>query len=487
MTRIRLTFLGLVLCYSNVVITMAGEGMTSLSHPPAHDMDQWMSDHLDDITDCNLLVPSNKPRLSDEHTHSINLDSDNPNSNEFIEGYSSDLFHSPESPRSDSSSSYSVGSEFRDKDMHEAVNSYQPSVAMVKEGGQAQELKVADQQADQHESLSSVKSKPRSQRQTGSDSAPATWGSRGQLMEGPLPDQGQELESPDNLKNDVVLLQKAQRATRKRKTPVQASTGVPYSAMDDGKLTDKLVIYARKLSESQSAEDREAFRIVQAQIAAEREKLIELQRLQVTDASREQLDNKIVQEPDSELTERQIFIFRNPPPDSDSVSIRLLRDNRTKGAIYVGERLVTRVDKVAQFLDIFDHLFSRLALNNNERGIRPAQAGDHREVLDRFYNLIFTETMEHPPLMGSAKRSSLAGEQPKKFSPAQMSLYKVLTQRPELTNAQAAAVALKFRQEFDKPMSPIGAMPLHELVAKASSLDPSLEPVKKVKKKEPVS
>ncbi|KAA1133785.1 hypothetical protein PGTUg99_017840 [Puccinia graminis f. sp. tritici] len=81
MTRIRLTFLGLVLCYSNVVITMAGEGMTSLSHPPAHDMDQWMSDHLDDITDCNLLVPSNKPRLSDEHTHSINLDSDNPNSN----------------------------------------------------------------------------------------------------------------------------------------------------------------------------------------------------------------------------------------------------------------------------------------------------------------------------------------------------------------------------------------------------------------------
>jgi hypothetical protein len=60
---------------------MASEGMTAFSHPPAHDMDPRMFENLDDITDCNFMLPSNKPRLSDEHTHSINLDSDNPNSN----------------------------------------------------------------------------------------------------------------------------------------------------------------------------------------------------------------------------------------------------------------------------------------------------------------------------------------------------------------------------------------------------------------------
>ncbi|KAA1101994.1 hypothetical protein PGT21_034781 [Puccinia graminis f. sp. tritici] len=456
---------------------MTNEATSSLIHSPAHDMDLKMFENLDDIADCNLLVPSNKPRLSDEHTHSINLDSDNPNSNEFIESCSSGVYDGSTSSKSDSSSSYShVGSAFTDKDTHDAVNSYRqiPLPLLKEEGGQPQGSKV-DHQA-QFESLPTAKPKPSSQRHTASDSAPVTWESSTQLMKGHLP-QAQvsvNTQRPDDLKK-AFFLQRAQPMNRKRKMPVQVYT-------DNDKLLEDLIIYSQNLIQSQSTKDRDALRVVQDQIDAKQDEIAQLQARSLSKASRVKLGRLLVQKPDLEFSEREIYIFQESP-DSQSVTIRLLAHNEKKGPKHRAKKLVTRINYIAQYLDGFDHLFSLLGLDERQRPGSGSEPVGEREVLKWFYELIFVDTQDHPPLMGPAELSlPLSEEQQKKYSPAQMILRKAFTQESELTSAQAAAVALKLRMEFDQPQSP---MSLDKLVSNASSLVSNIHPVKSFQK-EPV-
>jgi hypothetical protein len=256
--------------------------------------------------------------------------------------------------------------------------------------------------------------------------------------------------------------------------PVQVYT-------DDDKLMEGLIAYSQNLIQSQSSKDREALRVFQDLIDAKQDEIAQLHGRSLGKASRVKLGRLLVQNPDLELSEGEIYIFQ-ASPDSESVSIKLLAHNEKKGPKHAAKKLVTRINYIAQHLDGFDHLFSVLGLDHERHQPGSGPVGE-RELLKWFYELIFVDTKDHPPLMGQAKLLlPLSEEQQKKYSPAQMILQKALAQQTELTSAQAAAVALKLRMEFDQPKTLIS---LDELVSKASSLTYNIQPVEKLQK-EPV-
>ncbi|OAV90965.1 hypothetical protein PTTG_28137 [Puccinia triticina 1-1 BBBD Race 1] len=161
---------------------------------------------------------------------------------------------------------------------------------------------------------------------------------------------------------------------------------------------------------------------------------------------------ELTQQTDSELEEEDIVVYpSNPklklPKDgkepTHNAYIKLRLPSHKMQVPEKANRVVTRAQRIGEYLDYL-HQFPQI-MPDAQIQVKISNEA-HQNLLEWFYNLLFKDTQDHPPLLGWAQLEfPLKHGNHKKFNPAQIILYKALTQAGWLTISQVAYVAIKLR------------------------------------------
>ncbi|KAA1098375.1 hypothetical protein PGT21_034381 [Puccinia graminis f. sp. tritici] len=244
------------------------------------------------------------------------------------------------------------------------------------------------------------------------------------------------------------------------KKPVQKNVGASYKELDKFRANKKLagmVKRTQNLSWRQNAEDKQIAKSIQKKIKMKMDVLKELYKVRINPKTKFKLGN-LLQQPDPEVSDKDIIIHVWSPQlgllDQDgkkahhNVYIKIPLQSETKLAHNKANRLVGRIKRIALTLNNFNHYLTLDREDEEEPGNLTNQ--DHQDLMEWFYDLIFTDTQDHLPLLGWAQLKLPMTEENshKRLNPSQILLYKSLTQQKKFTRSQSAHVSLQLRKTW---------------------------------------
>ncbi|WAR63500.1 hypothetical protein PtB15_17B100 [Puccinia triticina] len=257
-----------------------------------------------------------------------------------------------------------------------------------------------------------------------------------------------------NFKLETVIRTKNNTGKQKINNSFQVKTGPIFrelqEAREDTELFD-LFTRAQKLSLKLKAKQRKSVKDLHRNIENNR-KALETAYL-VRNNKKYSIElAELTQQTDSELEEEDIVVYpSNPklklPKDgkepTHNAYIKLRLPSHKMQVPEKANRVVTRAQRIGEYLDYL-HQFPQI-MPDAQIQVKISNEA-HQNLLEWFYNLLFKDTQDHPPLLGWAQLEfPLKHGNHKKFNPAQIILYKALTQAGWLTISQVAYVAIKLR------------------------------------------
>ncbi|OAV93948.1 hypothetical protein PTTG_27153 [Puccinia triticina 1-1 BBBD Race 1] len=364
-----------------------------------HDIDSEIFGSLGEIT--NNSPWRSKMHISDKNTFNI-MDVD-PVPIESSPGFFSDVYNNCKSAGSVPPSSLSNSIVVGNKGIQNAHDAYHP---LLKECGWYEGLGV-DQQA-QYQSLPTVISltKPRP------SASHLEWKSRAKTMKGAKKTKQISPQTPNKDKPESLIHAKDQTGNRKFNKSTQVTTKLLFRELQEAK-KDKLLHnqfveardkkYDTKAKESKAAEDLEK------KIEDNRDAIVNAYRVPNRAEYRVTL-TQFLPQPDSELEGKEIAIYpsysrhgdkfpRDGIQETHNAYIKLLStpSKTLPEATMKANRVLFRTKMIGHYLDYlqqFPEIFSKAQLQSK------ISDEDHEHLLEWFYNLVFKDTQDHPPLMG---------------------------------------------------------------------------------------
>ncbi|WAR52202.1 hypothetical protein PtB15_1B641 [Puccinia triticina] len=442
MISIQQTLLGIALFHHNL-ISAAHDGIFQTNN---HNIDSEVFGNLEDMTDFNFA----RHRISETDTfHNMDLVLTNRLPRESSHSYFPDVYNYRNSAGSVPTSSLSTGV-VSEKGIQNTNNVYQTSNPFLKERELYEGLGV-----DQHAVYQSLPktvstSKPRS------SESHLEWKSRAKSMKGPRKMNKIGLTAQQDNSQSAIHGPLNQTGNRKTKKYVRVKAEVIFKELEDAKkdtILGKQLVAAREKEYKMATDERKAFKDFRNKVENKREELQLAYGVRNTRQYRVALE-LFLQQTDPELEGKKIAIY--PPPFRHTLSRNGMEANHNsyiklilpsaarKQSEVCANRLVHRITMIGHYLDYMQQ-FPHFITEVQEQGIIPDE--EHQDLLEWFYNLVFKDTQDHPPLLGWAEiHFSPQQNANKKFNPTQILIYKSLMQSGTLTIPQAGRVALELRK-----------------------------------------